>query len=166
MIATSRLARAKTIGLTHVARLRISYEQPLPSRITQPLAREFTLVCITKSDDYENLRSQYELPALSADIDLDQGLLVGILADVGEAADHSWPIHFKAARAVEGVGWLEISFTPGLYYPLKTAGYLELVYIPTMHSVQIIHINRRTFIIRSSKNRQPPESLPHTPTQG
>ena len=80
---------------------------------------------------------------------ISSGMVVGILAHVGEASGREWPVKITAVRTRSGVGWLEAAFTPGLYYPLKTAGYLEFAYVPGLRSVCMIRVGHRTFIIRS-----------------
>jgi len=69
---------------------------------------------------------------------------------VGQCAHNAWPMHLRAVRARAGEGWLEAEFVPGLYYPLRTAGYLELAYVPALRTVRMVRIGPRTFMIRST----------------
>lgn len=149
-IAAWELARAEPVTLVPVGRTRVSYDRRLPQRITQPLSDLFTLVDIDRQEDWNALRRSLGIPAPAQPVDLSKGSIVGILANVGEPADNIWPIELRTVRVKAGCGWIEAEFAPGLYYPLRTAGYLELAYVPGLRHVRMIRINHHTFRILPS----------------
>lgn len=132
-----------------LARTRVSYDRPLPAHLTQPLCDQYSLVTITRPADWHEVRRRLQLSP-AAGVDLSQGIIVGIVANVGEPAHGHWPIHLRAVRTRAGEGWIEAAFASGLYYPLQAAGYLELAYVPGLQSVRTVRINTKTFMIRSA----------------
>lgn len=91
-------------------------------------------------------------------LDFANGAVVGLIADVGECASPDWPTQLQVARVLNGEGWLEFSFTGGIFYPIKTAGYLDLAYVPGLKSVQMVQVGRRSFILRPSGGQERPDS--------
>ena len=145
-----QLAYAEPIKPRLLGRARVSYDRPLPEHLTQPLCEEFSLVIITQPADWADMRRRLQLDRAPLDLDLSQGVIVGILANVGECPRDTWPIHLQAVRTCSGEGWVEARFSAGFYYPLVTAGYLELAYVPGLRTVRMVRIANRTFMIRSA----------------
>lgn len=149
-IPSWELARAERVAPVLIGRTRVSYDRRLPARVTQPLSDLFTLVNIDREEDWDALRRSLGLGQPTEPMDLSKGSIVGILANVGEPADNVWPILLRTVRVKAGYGWVDAEFAPGLYYPLKTAGYLELAYVPGLRHVRTIRINHHTFRILPS----------------
>jgi len=147
-IPTWELANAEPIKPIILGRARVSFDRPLQSHLVQTLSPEFSLITIAQRDDWEEVRRRLQLQPTPPLFDLSSGLIVGILADVGEYAVDGWPIHLTEGRSVGGIGWIEASFTAGLYYPLKTASYVELAFIPGLRAVSVVQINHRMFFIK------------------
>jgi hypothetical protein len=140
------LATAEPQQVLRIARTRVDVDQELPARVAQRLSDEFTLICIRETADWAELRRQLQLPPPPPGVDLSRGSIVGILAQVGEAAQPQWPILLQTVRTRSGLGWIDASFVPGVYYPIRTAGYLELVYVPDLQTIGMVQINNRSFM--------------------
>jgi len=149
-IPSWELARAERVAPMLIGRTRVSYDRRLPTRVTQPLSDLFTLVNIDREEDWDAFRHSFGLRQPTEPMDLSKGSIVGILANVGEPADNVWPILLQTVRVKAGYGWVDAEFAPGLYYPLRTAGYLELAYVPGLRHVRMIRINQHTFRILPS----------------
>jgi hypothetical protein len=145
-VPTWELATAEPVATIMLGRARVSFDRPLPSQIVQPLSESFSLVLVRHERDWGLLARTLKLPR-SESIDLSKGAIVGILANVGESATEHWPIHLRAVRMRGGDGWVEADFTPGIYYPLKTASYVELAYAPGLRDVRMVRIGQHTFRI-------------------
>jgi hypothetical protein len=113
-----------------------------------PLSPEFDLVVIPNRADWLEARQRLGLPT-NLDVNFDEGSVVGILARVGENAAHRWPIRIDSIHTTAGRGAITASFLEGTYYPIETAGYLELVYAPGLRKVAQVQIDGRLFTIRS-----------------
>jgi hypothetical protein len=146
-IPTWELAEAQPARTITLARIRIPLDHPIPTELMQPLCEEYALLMIESPRAWGRLAEDLELPDLPPEADLHKGMIVGLLADVGEASDATWPITIEEARVQEGLGWLIADFHRGIYYPLKTASYLELAYVPGMRRVRRIDINNRRFAL-------------------
>lgn len=145
-----QLAHAEPVKPRVLGRARVSPDRPLPEHLIQPLCEEFALVIITRPADWADVRRRLRLDRAPLDVDLSQGMIVGILANVGECPRDTWPIQLQTVRTYSGEGWVEARFCAGFYYPLVTAGYLELAYVPGLRTVRMVHIANRTFMIRST----------------
>ena len=134
-----------------VGRARISYDRPLPDHLTMPLCEELSLVTITRPADWADVRRRLQLEHAPLEPDLSQGMIVGIQANVGERADGTWPVHLESVQTRGGDGCLKVRLPGGLYYPLLTARYLELAYVPGLRNVRRVEISPspRVFIIHS-----------------
>jgi len=143
------LANAEPFEPILLGRARVSFDRPLPGHLTQKLSEEFSLVTIRNHSDWVDIRRRLNLPPSPPGIDLEQGMIVGILAKVGENAEGRWPIHLRSIRRRGQEGFVETTFSPGLYYPILTAGYAEFAFAPGLRTLSMVRINQRTFIIRS-----------------
>jgi len=146
------LAKAEPAEPLLVGRGRVGYDRRLPEHLTQELTQEYVLVTIRTQEDWDEVRRRLGLPNSPPEVDLSQGAVVGIQARVGESVNNGWPIHIRSVRVRRGSGWLDIDFLHGLYYPLQTASYLELCYVPGLRHVRMVRINHRTFSIHSSSD--------------
>jgi hypothetical protein len=142
------LAGAEPFVPIPVGQARISFDRPLPGHLVQELSPEYALVVIRSAQDWADVQRRLHLPAAPPAVDLTQGCIVGLVAHVGENLDGRWPIHLRYLRRRGNQGSLEASFTPGLYYPLLTAGYVDLVYAPGIRNIGLVSIDHRQFIIR------------------
>ncbi len=151
-IVTWQLANGEPVKPRLLGRTRLNQDRPLPDHLIQVLSSEFSLVTITRRADWVSIGRRTRLPALGPEVDLTRGMIVGILANVGESATGKWPISLRVVRTHAGQGWIEADFASGLYYPVQTAGYLELVYVPGLRAVQRVGINDRIFVIHRQPN--------------
>lgn len=149
VVPTWELAQAEPFEPVLLGRTRVSFDQHLPEAIVQQLCEEFSLISITRPTDWRALQRALRLPSGPPGLDLEQGMIVGILANVGESADGTWPIQLEHLRRRGAIGSLEATFVPGVYYPLLTAGYLELVYAPGIRGIHLVTINHRQFVIHA-----------------
>lgn len=148
-VPTWELANAEPFAPTPVGRGRISFDRPLPSHLLQDLCPEFTLVVIRTAKDWRDVQRRLQLASPPPTIDLSQGSVVGLVANVGESMDDRWPISFRCLRRCGTEGSLEAAFLPGVYYPMLTASYVDLVYAPGIRTIGLVAIDSRRFVIRS-----------------
>jgi hypothetical protein len=145
------LTVAQPARLAPLARVRVSSDRPLPTHLVQQLSPEFSLVTINRPADWAEVHRRLGLAPILAELDPRDGPIVGILAHVGESAENRWPIRLLTVRTINGTALLEAVFRPGFYYPLQTAGYLELAQAPGLGSVTNVRINSRVFMIHSAR---------------
>ena len=107
---------------------------------------------IRKRSDWRTIRDRFGFDPLPAEADLSKGVVLGLIAEVGEATHDVWPVTLEQVRAVDGQGWVEAGFIGGIYYPVRTAGYLELAYVPGLRMVRTIRVGHRGFVIRPSRD--------------
>lgn len=140
------LAVAPTVDTQPYWRVRIPSDIELAPGLSRRLCDEFRLVEIHTADDLEAFCKQVgwhptrQLPDLSA------GMLVGVIADVGEPVSHRWPVAIDRVRLLDGAAWIRAKFNPGVYHPIRASSFCELVYIPNLTRVVMVEINRRTFL--------------------
>jgi hypothetical protein len=144
------LSSDEPVLLTALAQVRVSPDRPLPEHVVQRLCPEYALVVVSRPTDWEEICRRLALPAALQTVDLNTGPVIGLLADVGEHAENEWPVHIVSVRNTGGQGTLEASFRQGVYYPLRTAGYLELAKITGTTSITTVQIDSRVFTIRRS----------------
>ncbi|HSW47104.1 MAG TPA: hypothetical protein VLM89_16185 [Phycisphaerae bacterium] len=147
-VPTWELANAEPYAPIPLGRARLSFDRPLPRHLVTPLCQEYSLVVIRTAKDWAEIQRRLDLPALPPSVDLDNGCIVGLIANVGESADGRWPIRLRCLRRSGTQGSLDAAFSPGLYYPLLAAAYVDLVHAPGIHSIGLVTIDRRQFIIR------------------
>ena len=147
LVPTWELANARPVEPVPLGRARVSFDRPLPAKLVQELSPEFSLVTIRTSRDWEEVRRRLELPPAPASVDFSQGIVIGIVANVGESVTGTWPIPIRQIRCREGQGCVEATFTPGLYHPLLCPSYIELTYAPAVRMVTRVHISHRKFVI-------------------
>lgn len=143
-----QLAGAQPSTIRPLGQCRVDLDRQVPANLVTPLCEEFSLVLVSHEADWLLLCSRCQLTGASRSLDFQNGAVVGLIANVGECAWQDWPIHLQVARVLDGEGLLEFSFSGGIYYPVRTAGYLELAYIPGLRSVQRVRVGRRDFILR------------------
>jgi len=148
-VPTWELANAKPVTPIPVCRARLSYDRPLPAHLLQELCPEYSLVVIRTDGDWADVRRRLQCSSSGPDLDLSRGSIVGLVANVGESMDRHWPIHLRTLRRIGTEGFLQAAFTPGVYYPLITASYVDLVYAPGVRTVSLVGIDNRRFVIRS-----------------
>lgn len=134
-------------------RLRTPPDQILPDLVCRELCPEFKLVLVKRQGDWELLRRFLGLPDGAGSVDFACGMVVGVLANVGERAEPGWPLHITTVQPGRTGGRIDVVFAPGIYYPLDTAGYLELAYVSNLHEVEQISINSRTFLLQAGGSR-------------
>jgi hypothetical protein len=147
------LTNAQPTTAHPVGRSRVDLDRPLAAHLIQVLCPEFTLVVITNATDWAEVRGRCQLTGSPASLDFSQGAIVGLVANVGECPRGVWPIELEVARVLEGEGSVEFRFVGGLYYPVRTAGYLELAYVPGLREVRMVRVGHRSFIIGTESAR-------------
>lgn len=152
LVPTWELANAPPVKRVPLGRSRVSFDRPLPARLLQELSPEFSLVTIRTSRDWEEVRRRLDLPPASPAVDFSQGIVVGIVANIGDSVAPTWPIPIQQIRCREGQGCLEASFQPGLYHPLLCPSYVELAFAPGVRVVTRVHISHRKFVIPLGPN--------------
>lgn len=148
-VPSAQLAAAEPATLVPVGRGRISFDRPLPARLVQRLSEEFDLIVIRQPAEWEVVQRQLQLPDLPRDCDLQRGCVLGIAAHVGRPVGHVWPIRILAVRTLEGTARIEAALAEGLYQPLLTAAFVDLVYVTGVRRVASVQINTRQFSVQT-----------------
>ncbi len=146
-VPTWELADAKPINTRSLVRMRVDPDRTIPEEMLQPLCDEYALVLVRNRQQWESLAQALDVPPFRSRANFQNGMIVGILARVGESAETQWPAVLQEARIRDGLGWLIVYFHKGVYYPVHTAGYLELVYIPRLERIRRVDINTRRFAL-------------------
>lgn len=135
-------------GVVHrvLCRTRLDDLNALPRGTAYPLCSEFTLVTIRRPADWHALQARLGLDVDRTRCDLDRGIIIGILGNLGECCSTDTPLRIRAVRDYDGLAVVEASVVDGLYHPIRTAAYLELVYVPGIRAVGLLRIADRTFI--------------------
>lgn len=149
MISLARLTQGRLVVPSVLGRARITADESLPDRLVQRLSDEFALVSIRSPRDWREIRDRFGFEPLTSDTELAHGMVVGLIANIGESAQNRWPIRVGGARLVDGAGWMDFEFHGGIYHPVRTAGYLVLAYVPGLRSIQAVRVGQRSFVIRS-----------------
>lgn len=142
----SDLALARPVAAQPVWKVRVPLDAQLGNRMQRRLCTEFALLEIYTEEDFNDFCNKIGLAPDQAHPDLETGALVGIIAAVGEQMGDRWPVAVETIRVHQGAGWIKARFRPGTYYPLSTAAYCDLVYVPGLKEVLAVEINRRTFL--------------------
>lgn len=147
-----QLATAEPTPVVWVGRARLNPNASLPGHLIQNLSDEFDLVTIRSDSDWQGFQKIVRPTSYPPVVDLRRGMILGVVARVGEPARSEWPIHIQAVRESCGAALIEINFTSGLYHPVQTSPFIELVYIPVTCQIHTVRINRRTFIIQPAED--------------
>lgn len=148
-----QLASAQSVDIKTFVEGRINYDRPLPTHLTQRLSDQFTLVTIRGTKDWEYVWRRLCLSGTPPQLDFLGGMVVGILADVGEFCERSSPIQIDSIQAQGGMGIINANLVTGVYYPLKTAHYVRLVYVPGVKTIRLVRINQSSFTLRSTPSQ-------------
>ncbi len=152
------LANAQPSDVRPLGRARVDLGVQIPGRFVTVLCDEFALVFISDEASWVTVRDSCEIAAESEPLDFSRGVVVGLAASVGERSSRGWPTELQAARVLHGEGWLQFSFATGLYYPVKTAAYLEMAYVSGLQSVRMVQVGRRCFVLPPAGDGGSPES--------
>jgi hypothetical protein len=139
------LANAQPSDIRPLGRARVDMDRQIPKRLVTILCDEFALVLISDEAEWLAVRDACEIPAGPEPLDFTRGLVVGLVASVGERSSRGWPIELQAARVRHGEGWL--------YYPVRTAAYLEMAYVSGLQTVRMAQVGRRCFVLPPSRGR-------------
>jgi len=145
-------APSRSVGFTRLAQIRVSPDRPLPRRLVRRLGPEYALLVVDRQSDWNQLCRRYDLSAQDAAVDLHQGPVVGLLAQVGERAEPQWPTRILSLHNQGGQTVLEASFLPGLYYPLAVAGYLELIQVHEPIRITAVRLDSRVFVLPPARD--------------
>ena len=146
------LASAQSVNIKIFVEGRINYDRPLPTYLTQRLSDQFVLVTIRGTKEWEYVWRRLHMSGTPPQLDFFGGMVVGILADVGEFSEKTSPIQIDSIQAQGGMGIINANLMTGVYYPLKTAHYVRLVYVPGVKTIRLVRINQSSFTLRSSSN--------------
>jgi len=148
-----KLVSDKPVKITRLGQTRIPFDCLIPQHLTLRLSDEFTLIAITNHKDWLAFARLIHFPEQHVKHDLHRGMIVGIVAEVGEAINDKWPIHIESASIKSGQGNLVFLFSSGYFHPIITDGYLELAYIPDLQEIRLVQINQRRFLLKPEKNQ-------------
>jgi hypothetical protein len=111
------------------------------------LCDQYELIEIRTPAKWRTFCDQAGLEGGSPAPDFSRGVVVGLIARVGEPADGVWPTAIDEIRVQDdGAAWLRSRFRTGLYRPLLVDAYCNLAYIKGLRRVILVEVNRRAFL--------------------
>ncbi len=111
------------------------------------LCDNYQLVLIRTPAKWRAFCEQTGLDDTATRPDFSEGIIVGLVARVGEPVDQAWPTAISEIRlGPDGTGWLRSQFRTGLYRPLLVEPYCNLAYVKGLQRVILVEINRRAFL--------------------
>jgi len=120
----------------------------LSGDIVTRLNEAFDLVVLREAGQWLRLWAAVGEPVAPAAPDFSLGVVVGLVARVGQPVDGSWPVEVGAIRLLRGVGCVEGRISAGLYYPLVGPAFVELVYVPGLVRVRMVRLGQEQFELR------------------
>lgn len=145
-----------TADLEHVARFdedssesqwfaRVMEPHLLPARCVHPLSDRFAFLLITDDRQWTEVLKATNLERAARRPRFSQGLVVGLLARVGEPARVRWPVFIEAVRQRGPVVFIIAEFAQGFYRPLDMPAYLHLVFVPGATDVLGVKLNHMLY---------------------
>jgi len=111
------------------------------------LCDQYDLIQIRTPQRWRLFCDQTNLTEATAPLDFTRGSVVGLIARVGEPADGGWPTAISEVRMLsDGTAWVRSQFRAGLYRPVLTDSYCNLIYVKGLRRVFLVEINRRAFL--------------------
>ncbi len=111
------------------------------------LCDQYELIEIKTQAQWQAFCEQTGLDDANGTPDFDRGIVVGLVARVGESADGFWPTSISEVRLQgDGAGWLRSRFRTGVYRPLLVDAYCNLAYVNGLRRVILVEINRRAYL--------------------
>lgn len=124
---------------------RVMEPQTLPARCIHPLSDRFAFVMITEDRQWTELLEATNLDRATSRPRFNQGMVVGLLARVGEPARVRWPVFIDAVRQRGPVVFIIAEFAQGFYRPLDMPAYLHLVFVPGATDVLGVKLNHMLY---------------------
>ncbi len=145
-----------TADFEHVARFdddssetqwfaRVIEPQRLPARCVHSLSDRFSFMLIADDRQWTELLEATNLERAAPRPQFHQGLVVGLLARVGEPARVRWPVFIEAVRQRGPVAFVIAEFAQGFYRPLDMPAYLHLVFVPGATDVLGVKLNHMLY---------------------
>lgn len=120
--------------------------EPLADHVCR-LCDQYELIEIRTPDKWQSFCQQTGLASGTPTPDFSRGMVVGLIASVGEPVDGSWPTAISEIRLQgNGAAWIRSRFRTGVYRPLLADPYCNLAYVKGLNRVILIEINRRAFL--------------------
>ncbi len=129
-------------------RARLVAAGTLSGDIVTRLSEAFDLVVLREAGQWSRLWAAAGEPVAPAAPDFSMGVVVGLVARVGQPADGSWPVEVAAIRLLRGVGCVEGRIWAGLYHPLVGPAFVELAYVPGLVRVGMVRLGQEQFKLR------------------
>lgn len=126
-------------------RFRLARDTGIPAAATYRLSEEFQVLQVHDSATWNELRASLHLQEVPTQLDFDSGIVVGLIASVGEPLASDWPLSVEYVTVRNGVGSLAARVQEGLYNPVRSAPYGVMAYFPGLQRLAIVRINRRVF---------------------
>ncbi len=145
-VTVERLERARPVAAPWHCQVRVPSPDALTRNITRRLCDEFSLIEIHDQDEFESFCAEVGFRPRGDTVDLRDGMLVGVVASVGESMVPEWPVSIDMIRVHGGAGLIKARFHPGVYHPIDAPPYCYLAFIPGLQRVMMVEINRRTFL--------------------
>jgi hypothetical protein len=142
------LVEAEVVTPTMRWRGRLVSAGTLSGDIVTRLNEAFDLVVLREAGQWSRLWAAVGEPAAPAAPDFSMGVVVGLVARVGQPVDGSWPVEVVAIRLLRGAGGVDGRISPGLYYPLAGPAFVELAYVPGLVRVRLVRLGQEQFELR------------------
>ncbi|MBN1344320.1 MAG: hypothetical protein JXQ73_16655 [Phycisphaerae bacterium] len=146
-IDPASLASAPAIHPDAQWRVRIPIGTTPPADHICHLCDQYAVIEIRSPETWRAFCNQTGLNCPEGAPDFDDGIIVGLVAGVGEPADGAWPTAISEVRLQDdGAAWLRSQFRTGLYRPLLVDAYCNLIYTKGLKKVILVEINRRAYL--------------------
>ena len=113
-VTVEQLEHARPIAAERHWELRVPSGEALTNNITRRLCPEFSLLEIQTPDDLKAFCDEIGLRLPPESIDFRNGMLVGVVANVGESTGRKWPVAIDTIRLRDGAGLIKARFHPGV----------------------------------------------------
>ncbi|HWL94126.1 MAG TPA: hypothetical protein VNT79_11385 [Phycisphaerae bacterium] len=117
----------------------------MPAGTVFPLTDRFDFVLVSRQQQWPGLLKATSLTANEASPDLSAGVVVGLIARVGESRHDRWPVMVQSVRQRGGVAFLYGVFREGFYRPLSVPAYMHLVYVRDVDTFLGLKLNQMMY---------------------
>lgn len=117
----------------------------MPVGCTFPLSDRFDFVVMSQSQQWAQFLRASEIVEGEVAPDFADGVVIGLIAHVGQLRSDRWPILVSSVRQRGRVAFIYSEFFEGFYRPLSVPPYVHLVFVPGVDSFLGIKLNQLLF---------------------
>ncbi len=132
-------------GPTNQWFMRVLDTAALPADAIFPLSDRFDFVIIRHPRQWTQLLKAVDLSTEAPIPDFNNGVLVGLIARIGQTRSDRWPILVRSVRQRGRVAFLNAEFREGFYRPLSVPPYLHLVHVRGVDTFLGVKLNQMMY---------------------